>query len=290
MRTFETPEPITVSVDLGVGNLRVVAGDRSDTVVDVVPTDSTKKGDVEAAEQTRVEYANGVLTIRAPKGWRQWMPWRGDESVDVRVEAPAGSQVQGSAAVVTLRCSGPIGECRFKTAVGDLDVEQGGPLDLATSSGDVTVGRASGHAALKTASGTMRVERVDGTAAVRNVNGETWLGEVTGDLRVSGANGRIVVDHSGATVVAKSANGDVRLGDANGDVVAETARGTVDVGVHDGVAAWLDLTTTFGNMRNELDDAGEPGPGERTVEVRARTSFGDINVRRAARVRDEERA
>ncbi|HEY7136852.1 MAG TPA: DUF4097 family beta strand repeat-containing protein [Acidimicrobiia bacterium] len=282
MPTFETPGPITVSVDVGVGNIRVTATDRTDTVVDVAPSDATKKGDVEAAEQTRVDYANGVLTIKAPKAWRQWMPWRGDGSVEVRVEVPAGSRVEGSAAVAALRCSGPIGECRFKTAAGDLDVVDGGPLDLATSSGDVIVGRATGHVAVKTASGSVRVDRIDGSAAVRNVNGDTWLGEVTGELRISGANGRITVDHTGATVVAKNANGDVRLGDVSGDVVAETARGTVDVGVRDGVAAWLDLTTTFGNMRNDLQDAGPPTTNEGAIEVRARTSFGDINIRRAA--------
>ena len=34
MQTFETPEPISVTVELGVGELRVVASDRTDTVVD----------------------------------------------------------------------------------------------------------------------------------------------------------------------------------------------------------------------------------------------------------------
>jgi hypothetical protein len=49
-----------------------------------------------------------------------------------------------------------------------------------------------------------------------------------------------------------------------------------------GVAAWLDLSTGYGNVRNDLDAAGRPAPGEDTVEVRARTSFGDITVSRSA--------
>ena len=32
-----------------------------------------------------------------------------------------------------------------------------------------------------------------------------------------------------------------------------------------------------------------PGPGEETVEVRARTSFGDIDVRRASVLVDQDR-
>ena len=67
MPTFDTPEPISVSLELGVGDIRIVAGDRTDTVVEVRPTDPAKKGDVTAAEQTRVEFAAGRLQIRAPK-------------------------------------------------------------------------------------------------------------------------------------------------------------------------------------------------------------------------------
>ena len=50
-----------------------------------------------------------------------------------------------------------------------------------------------------------------------------------------------------------------------------------------GVAAWLDLDTSFGTVHNDLDAADGPAPGEDTVEVRARTAFGDITVRRAGR-------
>jgi hypothetical protein len=92
----------------------------------------------------------------------------------------------------------------------------------------------------------------------------------------------VVVDRARATVAAKSANGDVRL-DAieRGRIVAETARGTVDVGIRVGVAAWLDLNTAFGTVRNDLDAAGRPEPGDDAVDVRARTAFGDISVHRA---------
>ena len=86
MPTFHTPEPISVTVELGVGNLRIVASDRTDTMVEVRPSDAAKKADVTAAEQTRVEYAGGRLLIKAPKSWRQ-LTWRGGgESIDVQVE------------------------------------------------------------------------------------------------------------------------------------------------------------------------------------------------------------
>jgi hypothetical protein len=284
MPTFDTPEPITVTVELGVGDLRIVASDRTDTMVDVRPTDPAKKADVTAAEQTRVEYAGGGLLIKAPKNWRQYSFRRGGgESVDVQVELPAGSQLRGETGVAALRCQGRLGECRYRTGVGDIQLDQAGAVQLRTGVGDLIVERAGGDAEVTTGSGSVRIGRVDGAAVVKNSNGDTWIGEVTGDLRVNAANGRISVDRARETVAAKSANGDVRLGEvAHGAVLAQTAFGKVDIGIRDGVAAWLDLDTRFGNVRNDLDTADRPGAGEDTVEVRARTSFGDITIQRSS--------
>src|SRR4029079_6136461 len=133
-----------------------------------------------------------------------------------------------------------------------------------------------------TSSGALRIDRIDGTAVVRNSNGDTRIGDVTGDLRATSANGNIVVDRARATVIAKTANGDIRLDEvAQGPILAETARGRVGIGIPDGVAAWLDLKTQFGRVANNLDEVGEPEPGADTVEVRARTAFGDITIHRA---------
>jgi hypothetical protein len=283
MPTFDTPEPISVTVEFGVGDLRIAASDRTDTMVEVRPSDPAKKADVTAAEQTRVEYAGGRLLIRAPKSWKRYTPRGGGESVDVQVELPAGSQLRGETGVAALRCRGRLGECRYKTGIGDIQLDQAGAVQLRTGVGDITVERAGGDAELTTGSGSVRIEGIDGTAVVKNSNGDTWIGRVTGDLRVNAANGRISVDQASATVAAKSANGDVCLGEvAHGAVLAQTAFGKVEIGIRDGAAAWLDLNTRYGTVRNDLDAAERPGPGEDAVEVRARTAFGDITIHRSS--------
>ena len=117
MPTFDTPEPISVTVELGVGDIRLVASERTDTVVEVRPSDDTKKAEVTAAQQTRVEYANGRLLIKAPKGWRQYSFRGGGESIDVQIDLPAGSHVRGAAGVAAFHCSGRLGECHLTTGV-----------------------------------------------------------------------------------------------------------------------------------------------------------------------------
>jgi DUF4097 and DUF4098 domain-containing protein YvlB len=280
MKTFETPDPITVDLEISIGDIEIDASDRSDTTVDVLPSDPNKKRDVAAAAETRVEFANGHLRIRTPKGgWKQWVS-RHSESVDVRVGLPAGSRVRVDAGIASIRSTGRLGECRFKTGMGDVSLDDVGALELKTGFGDVTVVRA-GKAELASGSGSMRIIAIDGPAAVKNSNGDTWIGDVTADARISAANGTIRIDRARAGIVAKTARGDVRLGDvAKGAVVAQSAAGRVDVGVRQGSAVWLDLDTKFGRVTNDLEASSRPGPDDDVVEIHAQTSYGDITVHR----------
>ncbi len=281
MPIFDTPAPISVLVELGVGDLRVVASERDNTTVEVRPTNPAKASDVTAAEQTRVEFTNGNLLVKAPKGWKQYTFRGGEESIDVQIEVPLGSNVQAEAGVAAFRGQGVLGECRFKTGVGDVRLEHVGGVQVKAGGGDITVDRVAGHANVTAGSGAVRVGVIDASAVIKDSNGDIWVGEVGGDLRVTAANGEISVDRAHSTVVAKTANGDVRVGEvARGSVTAATAAGSLEIGIRDGVAAWLDLKTQFGTVYNSMDAAEAPAPGAATVEVRARTSFGDITVHR----------
>jgi hypothetical protein len=272
MPTFDTPGPIAVTAELGVGDLRVVASDRTDTIVEVRPSDPTKKADVTAAEQTRVEYADGRLLIKTPKSWRQ-LTWRGGgESIDVQVDLPAGSHLRGDAGVAALHCRGRLGECRYRTGVGEIQLDQAGPVQLKTGGGDVTVDRVTGDANVVTGSGALRIDSVEGTAVVKNSNGDTWIGEVTGDLKVNAANGAISIDQARGTVDAKTANGDVRLGEvARGAVLAQTSLGKVEIGVLDGVATWTPPSAQD-RARTRLKSAPAPPSGTSPSTARSRAT------------------
>jgi DUF4097 and DUF4098 domain-containing protein YvlB len=282
MPTFETPQPISVTVDIVVGDIRIVASDRKDTIVSVSPHDASRQSDVKAAEQTQVDFSQGRLLIRMPKNWKLYTPFGGRESIDVAIELPSGSSVEAEAAVGDLRADGRLGECSFQTAVGNARLDETAAVRVNTSGGNVTVDRVGGRAEI-TGSGQIRVRQIDGSAVIKNLNGMTWLGEVKGDLRCNSANGDITVDRALAAVAAKTANGAVRIGEVvRGSVDLGTSYGELEVGIKEGTAAMLDVRSSYGSVRNSLTASDGPGPSDQTVEVRARTSFGDIVIRRSA--------
>ena len=283
MPTFDTAEPISITVDISVGDTRIIARDRTDTVVDVRPSNDSNTSDIEAAEQTRVEYADGRLLIKTPKHWTQYTPFRRVGSIDVTIELPTGSHLHGDSEMGKFHSEGQLGGCTFKTAMGDIRLDQTGALHANTAYGDITVDRATGDADVTTASGEIRIREIDGAALIKNSDGDTRVGEVTGDLRIRAANGDVSIERAQGSVSAKTANGNVRIGEVvRGTIVLATADGELEVGIREGTAAWLDLSSQYGNVHNSLDDSETPEESEKTVQVRARNAYGDIVIRRAS--------
>jgi DUF4097 and DUF4098 domain-containing protein YvlB len=248
----------------------------------VRPRDPSNAEDVTAAELTRVEYANGQLVVRAPRQ-RSWPGRSAAGSVDVTIELPDGSRARCAGQATDFRLEGRFGHCRIKTGLGLIELERADTVSLKSGIGDIVVEHATGHAEVTTGSGDVRLRALDSTAVVKNSNGDTWVGEVAGDVRLSAANGSIAVDVANAGVVAKSANGDVRLGEiVRGSAVLETRLGDLEVGIPEGTPAWLDVRAAAGKVHNALDAAEAPDPSAETVEVRARTSAGNVVIRRPA--------
>lgn len=279
MPNFDTPEPISVTIDRIVGDVRIVATDRTDTTVEIRPRNKSRPADAKAAENTRVEYLSGKLLIRGPK--LHTIIGR-VPSINITVELPSSSHVSGDSDMGDFSAEGRLGECTFKSAMGHIRLGAVGTLDASTAMGDVTVGHVAGDARIDTGSGEVRIGRIGGAGQVKNSNGANLIGDVSGPLVVRAANGNVSVDRSQASVTVKTACGDIRVGEAtNGEVVLETASGEISVGIRRGAAAWLDVSTEYGTVHNNLDPADGPKQSETTVDVRARTSLGDIVISRS---------
>ena len=284
MPAFPTPAPISVRVELSLGHAHLIAGPRADTVVVVNPSDRSRRSDIEAAEKTIVEFSNGILHVRAPRarGLGSYIgPTSRSGSVDVTIELPEGSDLEAEADLAHFRADGRLGDTRIKAGAGDIAVDQAGAVTLASGAGTVSVGRSAGHTKVTTA-GDMRLGEIEGDAQIKNLNGKTWVGEVTGPISVKSANGDIVVDKAHGEVAAKTANGSIEIGEVvSGTVVLGTASGHLEIAVREGTAAWVDAKTQFGRVPNSLGPTGGPEPSEQTVEIRARTAFGDVVIRRS---------
>lgn len=259
MRTFATAGPVAVTVVLDTGRVRVVASDRSDTVVAVLPAGPSASA-VNAAEQTTVDHAAGALTVKAPH--RAIL--RPGGGIDVVLEVPRGSSLEVRTVRADIRTEGELGACRFSTVSGPIHLEHVGALKVSTSGSDVVAGR------------------VDGVADVQGATSSVRLQDCAADVEVATANGGITVLRAAGDVSAKTANGSIRIGEvARGQVHVSTARGSIEVGIAAGTAAHVDARSTLGSVHNLLEVRDGPEGFAERVSVYARTWYGQITLQRA---------
>lgn len=284
MPSYETDQPIVLSIELSQGMVHVIATDRTDTVVSVSPTDRARPADVEESEKTIIDMANGTLSIKSPRSRgiaRHVLGWGRSGSIDVTVELPEGSSLRADTGVADFRCDGRLDSVDVNTGVGDIQLDQTGMLHVHSGVGRFTLEMASGDAEI-VAAGNMTIGTVTGDADVKNNNGATSISRVGGDASVRSANGDVTIEDASHDVTVKTANGDITLGHiTRGTTIVETGFGGLEVGIGEGTAAWIDANTKFGHIHNILSPADQPDQTAETVQVRARTAFGDVVITRS---------
>jgi hypothetical protein len=178
MQKFDTAAPISVVLTIPAGRVQVVAGERADTTVEVLPADASKSRDVKVAEQTTVDYGDGVLRIETPAG-NQILGASG--SVAVTVHLPAGSRVEAKAAGAEFRAVGRLGDVAFDGAQATITLDEAAAVRIATAAGDVSVGRLDGPAEISTMKGDIRItEAVRGKVVLRTRAGTISVGAAPG--------------------------------------------------------------------------------------------------------------
>jgi len=272
MHRFATPTPPRLTVELRAGSLVVQTAEVSETTVEVADRNGDDPGPAVIVEQRGDE-----VVVLAPDRLR--LLGRSPH-LDVRVTAPTSTALDvrtGSAAVAA---SGTYGTASITTGSGSIDVDHVGET-----------------ARVRAGSARVRIDTVMGDLEVRTGSGAIDLGTVGGALDVQSGSGEVRLAHGGRAMRAKTGSGDVRVGDApeqattltgsgdvridratSGEIDVRAASGDVHVGVAAGTAAWLDVNTTSGRLRSELDSAAAPGDGDRTVRLRLQTASGDIDL------------
>jgi DUF4097 and DUF4098 domain-containing protein YvlB len=291
---FNTPSPIAVTLELYVADVRFTASDRTDTIVEVRPSNPNKAADIKAAENTRLEYDDATRTLsiisRKPRSRFVNFSSKRPESINVVIQLPTDSDVRGEAEVGDFQSDGALGTVALKTNLGVVRLAETGPLNLRGGVGEITVDSVGGSAVVHSAANDIRIGAVDGTADISADNGKVRVGLVTGPAEIKVSNGSVSVDRALSDITAGSSNGEVRIGEVvRGKVSATSKNGGVEVGIREGSAAWLELKTGVGRVYNELATADAPAADEPVdkVEVHASTKLGDVTIRRAPRLDQE---
>ncbi|MCM0675299.1 DUF4097 domain-containing protein [Micromonospora phytophila] len=192
MQKFDTPTPISAVLDIPAGRVQFIAADRADTTVEVLPADASKGRDVKVAEQTKVDYSDGVLRIEA-SAKNQILGASG--SIEVTVQLPAGSRIEAKAAAAEFRGVGRFGDVTFDGAHGAVKIDEAASVRLTALAGDVTVGRLNGSAEISTQKGDIQiVEATSGTVVLRTQMGDVSVGAahgVSASLDAGTTSGRI---------------------------------------------------------------------------------------------------
>ncbi|MEV0218206.1 DUF4097 family beta strand repeat-containing protein [Streptomyces sp. NPDC050704] len=219
---FDTPAPISATLDIPAGHIRFIAADRADTTVEVLPADVSNGRDVKASEQTTVEYGDGILRIETPAAKNRILGASG--SIEVTVQLPVGSRVEAKAADAEFRGVGRLGDVVFEGARGTVKLDETASARLTLQAGGVSVGRLGGTAEISTQKGDIRItEAVRGTVVLRTEAGEISVGAARGvsaSLDAGTTYGRI--DNALKNTAGAAADLTIHATTAYGDITARS--------------------------------------------------------------------
>ncbi|MER5728393.1 DUF4097 family beta strand repeat-containing protein [Streptomyces sp. NPDC002138] len=216
MQKFETPGAIAAVVEIPAGRISLLAADRAETTVEVRPADAGKGRDVKAAEETTVDFEDGVLRVITPKARNQVLSSPG--SVEVTLQLPSGSRVETTSAAAEVRTEGRLGDVTVHSAHRRIEIADVEGLRLTCVDGDVNVGRLGGPAEISTARGGITIgAAVRGTVVLRTQHGDISIAAAPGasaTLDADTRHGRVsnALKNNGSPVLeirATSGNGDI---------------------------------------------------------------------------------
>jgi len=263
MTTWEFPcsQPATITISDWASGSVGISGEATDTVAVEVTASHRSPAAQDLIGQVRVSFDGGRLTITGPKH----SSFLRRQSLDLSIKAPAGSDCDVNTASADVACVGELGQVTLRTASGDLTLASAsGPVALHSASGDVFVDNAAADLRVSTTSGDVQVGRAGGEVQVNTASGDVSVGDCAGAVSVRGVSGDIDIRRiSGGQADISAVSGDVR------------------VCVVQGMGVYLDLSSTTGDVRSELDAADDvslAAPPEVSLELKIRTISGDIKI------------
>lgn len=249
---------------------------------DAAPDDPTERVRVEHRPPTATHDVEGagpagagtliVDTDPARDGWKS--------SFTVHVTAPTASGIRIQSQSANITVSGRSDRIEARTASGDVRIDEvAGRSVVQTASGDVSI-TATAECDIRTASGDVEVQSASADAVLHSTSGNIRLAAPGGNIN------------------ARSVSGDVTVLDAtSGNAQLVTVSGDVEVGIHAGSLTAVDLNTISGSTSTDFvltdeappadasgttDGEDESATQEAVLDLRVKTTSGNIRVRRSA--------
>ena len=277
MPAFDTPGPIAATVVVAGAQVRITASDRTDTVVLVEPINQASQSDVKVASKTKVAFADGQLSVKTTVSGDQ------NGSVAITIDLPAGSSLVAYLAHSNVHADGSFGECELHMASGRVQLDRINALQANIAAGEVTIGRIAGRASIDGAAFAMRISEVKDTVKLSSSGGQTWMGHASADLDLSSAHGGFDIDRADGSVTAKTGDGAIQIGRlTRGQAELMNGSGNIEVGISEGTAAYIDVNSERGSVRNSVPSQENPDASDNKVTVHARTRYGDIIIHEAS--------
>jgi DUF4097 and DUF4098 domain-containing protein YvlB len=265
-------------VRTGAGHVTVTAQETQRTTVELTPLNSAGE---DALREAVVEQRRGSVVVDIPR--TRTGLFRPHPSVGIAITVPTDSMIEIKADSADVTATGTFSEALVTSGSGHVEIgDVTGSAKLKSGSGDVTAGRVGKALMAGSGSGNISVDHAGTSASITVGSGDISIGEVTGDTRAKTGSGDVEVNRLGGTLVAKSGSGNLVVRHAaSGSLRANGASGSISVGVPEGTAAWLDVSTLTGRVSQELEESGSPVDGQQRVEITAHTVSGDLRVHRS---------
>jgi hypothetical protein len=240
--------------DFGSGSITIEHGSQGGVV-----EASLDASDERFLDDVQVRHDHDYLRISFPQ-----QIFRNTTS-HLRLGVPDGLTYVIKTGSADVSVSAPINRSKIVSGSGDVRIGEAVDLECSTGSGDISVARVAGRA-----------------AQVSSGSGDLTVAEVHCPISAKSGSGDVVVKsvHQ-ADVQAKSGSGDIAVSSTTGSVDLRSASGSLTIGVADNLPAWLDLSSTSGDIRIELEPTSRPDRGQPYVSLRARTASGNIAICRA---------
>ncbi len=241
-------------------SVRVIAGTRSGDITVVIGSPGSVRVvlDGPGASNYEIDQLGDVISIE-PRRKGRFI----GSSVDLVLTVPETSSLELACTSGDITIQGEVEEVRASVA-----------------SGDVRADRVRTSCRVNSASGDVRINSVR-DAEINTASGTVRLGRVSRNLRLNAASGNVYVDEIGESAICKVASCDVRIGSFEGSEIRHKTRsGDLYLGLPGRRTIELDFTSVSGRLRNRLPK-GDGSPDKKLVTISMTAVSGDLTLKGA---------